>query len=86
MARRGIRLQGKSDCSNSPAERAARAELERKIERPLSDVEWAEQSKRLLQFARILKRWDLERQSGKSTAEPNRLLHETAVRRASGDQ
>jgi len=63
-------MKGQPDCSNSRAERSARAELERKIERPLSDVEWAEQSKRLLQFVRILKRWDLEQQSGKSTAEP----------------
>jgi hypothetical protein len=72
MARRGIHLQGKPDGSNSPAERAARAELERQLERPLSDVEWAEQSKRLLQFVRILKRWNLEQQSGKFTAEPKR--------------
>jgi hypothetical protein len=66
MERRRIHLRDKPDHSNSPAERAARAELERQLERPLTDQEWADQRKRLLQFVQLMRRWDMEQRSGKS--------------------
>jgi hypothetical protein len=48
---------------SSPAEIAARAEVERHQSNPLSDAEWAVQRNRLLQFVRLLRRWDREQQS-----------------------
>jgi len=63
MARRGITLPSNQHAAGSRAELAARAEAERHLSGPLSDAEWAVQRSRLLQYIRILRRWDLEQQS-----------------------
>jgi hypothetical protein len=62
MARLGINLPNDQHAASSPAELAARAEVERHLSGPLSDAEWAAQRSRLLQFVRMLRRWDLEQQ------------------------
>ena len=50
------------DHAPSDAEQAARAVIEQSCGRPLSDGEWAQQRRRLLEFVLTLKRWDRERQ------------------------
>ena len=70
MARDEIHLQHNRRQPGSPAELAARAELESHISRPLAESEWIERRTRLLQFVAMLKRWDTERRDNGLTADP----------------
>ena len=48
------------------AENAARAALESRAGRTLTDMEWAQARARLLEFATILRSWDQKAKSGNS--------------------
>jgi hypothetical protein len=52
----------------SPTERAARAGVEALRGGPLSDQEWARQSKRLTEFVKLLARWDSEQRAATKCA------------------
>ena len=48
----------------SPAEQKARAAVEEHVGHRLTDKEWAEHKRRLLEFFRTLGRWDRTQPSG----------------------
>jgi hypothetical protein len=52
----------------STTQRAARAGVEALRGGPLSDQEWARQSKRLAEFAKLLARWDSEQRAAAKCA------------------
>jgi hypothetical protein len=52
----------------SATERAARAGVEALRGGPLSDQEWARQSKRLTEFVKLLARWDSEQRASTKCA------------------
>ena len=54
--------------SPSATERAARESVEALRSQPLSDQEWARQSKRLAEFAKLLARWDSEQRASAKCA------------------
>jgi hypothetical protein len=54
--------------ARSTAERAARAGVEALCGGPLSDREWARQSKRLTEFVKLLARWDSEQRASAKCA------------------
>jgi hypothetical protein len=58
----GLKSQKKTP-SPSGAEQAARAAIEQGCGRPLTDGEWANQRRRLLEFVLTLARWDRERRT-----------------------
>ena len=62
-------MHGKSDrCDRSPnrLEAAARAAIELRADRPLTEVEWSAARARLLEFGAILRSWE------RTTAAPRR--------------
>jgi hypothetical protein len=52
----------------SETERAARESLEALRNRPSSDQEWDRHSKRLIEFVKLLSRWDAERRASAKCA------------------
>jgi hypothetical protein len=52
----------------SASERAARAGVEALRGSPLSDQEWTRQSKRLVEFVKLLARWDSEQRAAAKCA------------------
>jgi hypothetical protein len=54
--------------ARSTTERAARAGLEALRGGPLSEQEWARQSKRLAEFVKLLARWDSEQRAAAKCA------------------
>jgi len=50
------------------SEKAARVAVEKRRGRTLTDKEWTEDRKRLVEFVLILKRWDREQREGSGTA------------------
>lgn len=69
MGRNGS-IEQKHKGSSSPAERAARVELEDRLGRPLKDSEWTKQRNRLLQFITTLARWDKDQRNTNAASEP----------------
>jgi len=58
-------LKQREDVHCSSAEQVARAIIEQRCGRQLTDGEWAKQRRRLIEFIRTLARWDMEqRQRG----------------------
>jgi hypothetical protein len=51
----------------NPLETAARASLSGRYGRPLSDAEWQEASRTLLEFFGLLQRWEREGREGKKS-------------------
>ncbi len=60
MARSGLSIVDKNPPSE--AESLARCSLEQSADRRLSDREWAERRRRLVEFGLSLARWDAEQQ------------------------
>jgi len=79
QAQSAMKRQKKAKAA-SGAEQAARAVIEQSCGRQLTDGEWAQQRRRLIEFVQTLARWDRERQ----IAEPKNNQPE-ASRQAVGD-
>jgi hypothetical protein len=74
MARSGSNTPEDRSGHSSSGERVARAEIETCLSRPLTDAEWATQRNRLVEFVRILRRWDAAaRKKGAASATPVKL-------------
>jgi hypothetical protein len=52
----------------SVTERAARQSMEALRSQPLSDHDWSRQSKRLIEFVKLLARWDFEQRAAAKCA------------------
>jgi hypothetical protein len=70
MAKRRVAEEPNAIVKTAPSttERAARASVEALHGRPLSDPEWARQSKRLAEFVKLLARWDSEQRASAKCA------------------
>jgi hypothetical protein len=71
MAKRAIpdeRRNAIEKTAPSATERAARESVEALRSYPLSDHEWNRQSKRLIEFVRLLGRWDAEQRAATKCA------------------
>lgn len=65
MPRKEISTESNGNRDGSPAELAARAEIEKLVSRPLSNSDWVEERNRMIEFVRTLARWDAEQRNRK---------------------
>ncbi len=71
MAKRAVAEESQKaigKTAQSCSERAARESLEALGGRPLSDPEWDRYSKRLIEFVKLLSRWDAEQRAAAKCA------------------